>query len=77
MRPTLLDWDKAHEFVDERRNLGYNVKWDGWDIVFWQKSAGAYTNPRATWRGTWGIETRVSPDDNGHWRIPNRYVNPR
>lgn len=76
MRTLQLDWNAAHRFVDERRNLGFNVKWDGWDIIFWSKTPKGFSHPRGSWRGTWGIETRVSPDNSGTWRIPSRYVNP-
>lgn len=74
MSNSSFDWDNVHQFVDEKVSRGYNVRWDGWDVVFWQKNPRGMTHPRGSWRGQWGIETRVSPDNNGQWVIPKRYV---
>lgn len=59
-----LNYDAAHRFVE-----GYpNASWDGYDILMFKATPSGFTNKRGAFRnGTWGILTRVSPDDKGIW----------
>ena len=61
-----LDYDAAHRFVE-----GYpQASWDGWDILMFKPArAGEHHKKGAYVNGTWGIMTRVSPDDTGKWKL--------
>lgn len=81
-----LDYKGAHKFVRSQRQLGNNVRWDGWDVVFWKPTRHGFNTSSRTngvvntvgsfdrKKGRWGVETRISVDSNGMWRIPNRHV---
>lgn len=81
-----LDYKTAHRFVREQRRLGNNVRWDGWDMVFWKPTRHGFNTPSKT-NGVvntigsynkemerWGVETRIAIDTNGMWRVPNKNV---
>lgn len=64
--------DKAYAKL---RDTGHNVRWDGWDLVFF------HTSPRGRWapsgtrhNGVWGFETRVSPNTDGRWIVSKRTI---
>jgi hypothetical protein len=64
----VLNEASADEFVKRNKN----VRWDGWDIVthvpndrVWKHKNGRFS--RET--GKWGLEYRVSPDENGNWTV--------
>lgn len=68
----VLDYDQAHDLVRGSRNL----YWDGWDIVSWRRNHNGATNQRGLFRkGTWGIATRFPLNDDGTWRVPDKYAN--
>lgn len=69
-----LNYDQAHDFVEDQQNLGNDVRWDGWDIVFFKPSAKAVTAKEGVCRnGQWGFEKYVSVNSNGVWSIPSNY----
>lgn len=60
------NYEEAHQFVANTRN----ARWDGWDIILWKKNPGAFMKPKGTCRsGVWGIESRISVDTDGLWRV--------
>ena len=78
-----LGYKKAHKFVTEQQALGNNVKWDGWTMVFFTPNPGALYSvdsegrPNGVWSreaGTYGFESRVEPNEKGHWEINFRNV---
>lgn len=81
-----LEYKAAHRFVREQRSLGNNVRWDGWDMVFWQPTRHGFTTaPKNTNSVStvgaynrklerWGVESRIVVDSNGVWRVPNKNV---
>lgn len=72
-----VGYKKIEKWVKNQVELGNDVRWDGWELVFF------FTPPHATAQNdvslvrkqdTWGYETRVSVDTDGKWRIPARSV---
>lgn len=73
----VLDYNSVDEFVTTQKEKGNDVRWEGWDLVFfrksrnhsgWSKREGAYRNDN------WGFQTRVTVGNDGKWRVPNRNV---
>lgn len=70
-----LNLSEAENFVHTQRRKGADVRWEGWDIVFWNRTPHGFTNTKGAFRnGRWGMETRILVDDDGLWRIRNRNV---
>jgi hypothetical protein len=61
-----LDYDAVHRFVE-----GYpGARWEGWDVLLFRPTpAGATHIHGAFVNGSWGIQTRVSPDESGKWNL--------
>lgn len=61
-----LDYDAAHRFVE-----GYPMaRWEGWDILLFKPTrAGEHNKKGAYMNGEWGIQTRISPDSTGKWKL--------
>lgn len=78
-----LGYKKVHKFVNEQKQSGKFVRWDGWDVVFFRPNPSAVYSidsngrPNGVWNreaNSYGYETRVSPDEKGLWRIDTRDV---
>lgn len=70
-----LDYKSAHRFVREQRSLGNSVRWDGWDMVFWKPTRHGFTSVNGSfYKDRWGVESRISVDSNGVWKVPNKNV---
>jgi len=72
-----LDYSAAHKFVREQRKMGSNVRWDGWDIVFWKPTRHGWTNKNGSFdrkKERWGVESRVIVGNDGTWKVPNKNV---
>lgn len=64
----ILNLASAEDFVARTRN----VRWEGWDIVTFVPQPRAYLMPHGSWdrrTSRWGIEYRVSPNDNGLYEV--------
>lgn len=71
----VLNHSEAHKFVREQRRAGNDVRWDGWEMVFWVPNQHGFTNPKGAFRrGRWGMQHRIAVGTDGTWRVPNRYV---
>lgn len=75
----VLNVGNVEKFVTEQKALGNDVKWDGWDIVFfkrsfqnrgWNQPDGAFDRKTRNW----GFQTRVKVNERGEWKVPNRNV---
>ncbi|WNM73068.1 hypothetical protein SEA_PERSIMMON_225 [Streptomyces phage Persimmon] len=73
----VLDYNSVDQFVESQQKAGNDVRWEGWDLVFfrksknqsgWSKRDGAYRNDN------WGFQTRIAVGNDGKWRVPNRNV---
>lgn len=66
---------KVDRFVKQQVELGNDVRWDGWDLVFFRPAdAGIYNKAGAFRNGTWGFDNRVSVNENGVWEVDFRNV---
>lgn len=66
---------KADKFVKQQQELGNDVRWDGWDMVFFrQADQGVYSKDGAFRSGVWGFENRVPVNDKGLWEVDWRNV---
>lgn len=66
---------KAEKFVANQQKLGNDVRWVGWDIVFFRpEPAGIYSKSGAFRGGQWGFENHSPIEPDGTWRIDNRNV---
>lgn len=61
-----LDYAAAHRFVE-----GYpNAEWEGWDILMFKATPSGFTSKKGAFRnGVWGTMTRISPDEQGRWKL--------
>ena len=63
-----LNYEDAHTFVEKSGN---NVYWDGWEIVIFHPTRGAYMRRNGAYRnGKWGISNRIACNNKGLWRVP-------
>lgn len=71
-----LSFYKADNFVARLQRKGVNVRWEGWNMVFFSPDKRARYNNTAARRvgDEWGFETTVSPNAAGMWLVPNRLV---
>ena len=66
---------KVEKFVKEQQALGNDVRWDGWDMVFFRPSPKAiFSNDGAFRNGVWGFDNRVSSNEQGVWEVDFRNV---
>lgn len=71
----LAGMKRAEKFVKQQQALGNDVRWDGWDIVFFRESEkGVYSKDGAFRKGTYGFENRVSVSNDGVWEVDFRNV---
>lgn len=65
----------SHRFVREQRALGNDVRWDGWDIVFFRPADHAIHSRDGAFRnGVWGFDNRVEVNSEGTWSIDPRNI---
>lgn len=68
-----LDIRKVHSFVSKQQHLGNDVRWDGWDIVFFRPVEHAIYSKDGVFRnGVWGFDNRVIVNSEGIWSIDRR-----
>lgn len=66
-----LSINRVDGFVAKLQRKGINVRWDGWDMVFFNKHRRAHHHPKGRRNGDeWGFEVRVSPNSHGKWLVP-------
>lgn len=69
----VLTYDKVDNFVNKLQNKGVDVRWEGWDMVFFKSDKRALRSTNGRYRnGAWGFETTVSPDTAGKWLVDYR-----
>ena len=59
------------------RNLPDHIEffWDNYDLIIWENNPNGYFNTKGMFRkNKWGITKRFSPNNNGIWKIPYKYV---
>ena len=66
---------KVDKFVEQQNELGNDVRWDGWDMVFFRPSdKGVFSKQGAFRNGVYGFDNRVSPNEQGVWEVDFRNV---
>lgn len=69
---------QAEKLVATEKRLGNDVRWDGWDIVFFRAADnGMYSKQGAFRNGQWGFENRFSVNGNGEYNIDIRNLRSR
>ena len=75
MNRVVVNNDTVDQFVSEQTRSGNDVRWDGWSLVFFKANPNGFNDKNGAYRnGKWGVQARVEVDDDGHWRIPVKYV---
>ncbi len=70
-----LDIKAAHKIVREQRAAGNDVRWEGWDIVFFRPANHAIHSKEGAFRnGVWGFDNRVVVNSEGIWSIDPRNI---
>jgi len=68
-----FDIKTAHHMVSKQQALGNDVRWDGWDIVFFRPAPQAVYSQNGAWRNEqWGFDNRVVVDERGKWNVDPR-----
>lgn len=63
-------FDKVDAYVAKLQRKGINVRWEGWDMVFFKPDRRALRSINGRRNGDeWGFETKISPNKNGEWLI--------
>ena len=66
---------RVEKFVQQQQALGNDVRWDGYDLVFFRKAdSGIFSKAGAFRNGVWGFENRVQVNGKGEWEIDYRNV---
>lgn len=66
---------EAERFVRRQQRLGNDVRWDGWDLVFFREAPqGVYSKDGAFRNGAWGFENRSPVNAAGQWEVDYRNV---
>jgi hypothetical protein len=73
----MLDFDikSAHRMVNQQRAIGNDVRWEGWDIIFFRPAEHAIHSIAGAFRnGVWGFDNRVVVNSEGVWQVDPRNV---
>lgn len=66
---------KAEQFVGKQQALGNDVRWDGWDMVFFREAPQAVYSKQGVFRnGVYGFDNRVIVNEQGIWEVDYRNV---
>lgn len=70
-----LDFSAAHKFVRDQRRVGNDVRWEGYDMIFWKPTHHGFSSVNGAYRrGRWGVETRIVVNNDGTWKVPGKLV---
>lgn len=66
---------KIESFVTKQRELGNNVRWNGWTLEFFRPAEQAiYSKDGAFVDGQWGYLNKVDVNSKGLWVIDFRNI---
>jgi hypothetical protein len=66
---------KIEAFVRNQQELGNDVRWDNYTVVFFRPHPnGIYSKDGAIRNGVWGYENRVEVNSKGIWEIDSRNI---
>lgn len=70
-----LKYRNVDAFVERQQEAGNDVRWDGWDMIFFKPHRKAHRSKNGRYRnGRWGFEERVAPNRYGKWKVKEEYV---
>jgi hypothetical protein len=65
----------AERFVTRQQRLGNDVRWDGWDMIFFREAPEAvYSTDGVVRNGKFGFDNRSDVQDDGTWSVDYRNV---
>jgi hypothetical protein len=68
-----VNYKNVDKFVSQQRELGVDVEWDGWTLVFHRPEANAvYTKQGVFHNGEWGYANRFEVNEDGNYYIDSR-----
>lgn len=72
----VVSYEESEDFMKSQRRMRNDVRWEGWDMIFFRPSPFAISRTDGAFRrGRWGVETRVSPSaTTGAYEIPLKNV---
>jgi hypothetical protein len=73
----MLEFDikSAHRMVKQQELAGNDVRWEGWDIVFFRPAEHGRNSVDGAFRnGEWGFDNRVAVNSEGKWLVDPRNV---
>lgn len=72
---TIKNLNDAEQFVSRQKQLGADVEWDNYDIVFYRPAAHAITSKDGVFRdGSWAFANRSTVSSDGTWEIDYRNI---
>lgn len=72
---TINSLSEAEKFVNRQQRLGNDVRWDGWDMVFFREAPQAvYSTDGVIRNGKYGFDNRSEVTGEGTWEIDYRNV---
>jgi hypothetical protein len=72
MANIVLDYSKAHEFVEKNKKHGFF--WDGYTILKWSRNDNGYMQKNGMFRNNkWGYVLRYKLKNNGTWEVSDKY----
>lgn len=72
---TINSLSEAEKFVNRQQRLGNDVRWDGWDMVFFREAPQAvYSTDGVIRNGKYGFDNRSELPGEGTWEIDYRNV---
>ncbi len=70
-----INLKRSDEFVKNQQNHGVDIRWDGWEMIFFREYPTAVFSKDGVFRnGKWGYEQRVSPNVKGVWEVDFRNI---
>lgn len=69
-----IDYNGIEDFVKTLVRRGVDARWDGWDVVIFNKDPQAMRSKFGVWHDGFGFESRISPGSNGYWHFKREYV---
>lgn len=74
---TIKTLSEAERFVTRQQRLDNDVRWEGWDMIFFREAPEAVysTEPEAVVRnGKYGFDNKSEVQEDGTWSVDYRNV---
>jgi hypothetical protein len=73
MSKIILDYSKAHKFVNKNKKNGFF--WDGYTIVKWTPGSNGYMQKNGMYKNNqWGYSSRYEVNSSGTWELSDKYA---